>query len=281
MWARGWGGLNVATVALMPDPKPGVSLDRIAHTVKEIKQAHPEVRLILFGETILGWFHKKGETAAYHARIAEPIPGPATAFVGNVAREHDVYISFGMTERGGDKLHNAQVLIEPNSGILAVHQKIVLRSRAFEPGDRLLTTAEVDGTRVAILICADVRSLKLVRAIRKFRPDIVLASLADYATDVRMNRMLGTFFDAWTLVANRFGQEEAITWHGLITITDPVGRIMAHSLGREGHLYAAIPLRRRGFLMRTLRRSHAFASFVGLAVRLTISMIASKLRRSP
>jgi len=43
-----------------------------------VKQAHPDMEHILFGETILGWDTKKGKTAAYHQRIAETIPGETT-----------------------------------------------------------------------------------------------------------------------------------------------------------------------------------------------------------
>ena len=247
--------------------------------MRQIVDENPDVRLIHFGETILGWFYVKGETEAYHRRIAEPIPGPSTEFVADLAREHDVYVSFGISERCGEALHNAQVVVDPHGEIVAVHRKFWIRNRVFTPGERALTTVDVDGTKAAILICADARSLSLLRAIRRARIDLVLASLADYGTSLRMNEMLGTFFDAWTVVANRFGEEPPLSWHGLVTITDRLGRLRAHGIGDERYLIQRIPLPAAGALRRRLRRGAAGCRFLGVAGAILAAWIGRKLCR--
>ena len=103
--------LTVASVAMACDLDPAVNRVRIAERVARICADRPDVRLVHFGETILGWYFKMGETAAYHRRIAEPIPGPSVERLAAVAREHGVYLSFGMTERAGEAIHNAQILL--------------------------------------------------------------------------------------------------------------------------------------------------------------------------
>ena len=60
--------------------------------VEETKRDRPDVCLIFFGETILGWFYKKGETREYHESIAETVPGPTTEFIAELANMHDVCI---------------------------------------------------------------------------------------------------------------------------------------------------------------------------------------------
>jgi predicted amidohydrolase len=271
--------LSLATVAMTPDLDPEVSRERLGTFVRRIKSEHSDVRLILFGETILGWFYKKGETAAYHERIAEPIPGPSTEFAASLAREHDVYVSFGLTETRDGKLHNAQVLIDPNGEIAAVHRKFWIRNQAFTPGERRLATAEIDGAKAAILICADARSLWLLRAIRRARADVVLASLADYGTNLRLSEAMGTFFDAWTVAANRYGEEPPLTWHGLITITDRLGRLRAHGIEKEQYLYRKIPIAHSGPVRRTVRRGFVGGKLMVLIVTLLCGMVAKKLRR--
>ena len=271
--------LSLATVAMTPDLDPKVSRERLAELVRRIKSEHSDVRLILFGETILGWFYKKGETAAYHERIAEPIPGPSTEFVASLTREHDVYLSFGLTERHDGKLYNAQVLIDPSGEILAVHRKFWIRNRVFSPGERRLAIAEIDGAKAAILICADARSLWLLRAIRRARADVVLASLADYGTNPRLSQIIGTFFDAWTVVANRVGEEPPLTWHGLLTITDPLARLRAHGIGKEQFLYRRVPIAGCGPVRRALRRGFVGGKLMVLLVALLCGMLAKKLRR--
>jgi len=197
--------LQVATVAMTPDLDPKVSRDRIRQIVEDTKCDHPDVRLILFGETILGWFYKEGETKEYHESIAETVPGITTEFIGELAKAHDVYISFGLSEKSEAKLYNAQVLISPTGEVVAKHRKFWIKNKVFSPGNQKLTTADIDGVKVAILICADARSLKLLRAIRRERVDLVLASLADYATGKRINQLMGAFYDTALRLWNEQG----------------------------------------------------------------------------
>lgn len=265
--------LSVATVAMTPDLDPQISRDRMKSIIEDTKRDHPDVRLILFGEVILGWFFKKGEAQEYHERIAETIPGPTTEFIAELAKVHDVYISFGLSEHSEGKLYNVQVLISHEGEILAKHRKFWIRNKVFSPGDQQLTTADVDGIKVAILICADARSLKLLKAIRREKVDVVLGSLADYSTNVRFNQIIGTFYDAWALVANRYGEEPPVMWHGLITITDPWARLHASGMGKAQVLVYRLPISRPSAVRRWLRRTLVGFKFVGLATLLMVQMV--------
>ena len=269
--------LSIATVAMTPDLDPAISRQTLARIVERIKDESPETRLIHFGEIILGWFHKKDESVAYHQRIAEPIPGETTRFVGELAKRYNTYISFGLSERGDGKLHNAQVLVDPDGNIQAVHRKFVMRSKAFAPGERILTTANVDGMKVALVICADARSWQLLRAIRRAKPLIVLAGLADWGTSVRLNQMMGTFYDSWTVVANRHSQEDAIHWPGLITITTPTGKLVAHGVGKEQVLSHSIPVKRVSSFWRPIRRIYTFCKAIALGILMGLQALEKKL----
>lgn len=273
--------LSIAAVCMTCDPEPSVNLDRMADVVRRTRQDDPGVRLVFFGETILGWFYRNDETRAYHERIAESIPGPATQAMAKLAMAHDVYICFGMTERGDGVLYNAQVLIDPSGEIVDVHRKVKIRNPVFEPGPRPLTTVEIDGAKVALAICADVRHPQVIRQIRRARPAIVLASLADYATGLLLPRMMGTLFDAWTVVANRHGQEPPIFWPGLITVTDPMARLRDHHVGSPHVLVHRIPVRSRNpWVSRLLRRGIVGCKLVGLLLWAGLSMAAGTLRKT-
>lgn len=272
--------LHVATVAMTPDLDPQISRDRMRQIVEETVRDHPDVRLILFGETILGWFYNKDETREYHESIAETVPGPTTEFIADLAKAHDVYISFGLSEKSEATLYNAQVLISPKGTIIAKHRKFWIRNRIFTPGDRQLTTADVDGVKVAIIICADARSLKLLRSIRRERVDLVLASLADFATSRKVNQLMGAFYDAWTIVANRYGEEPPRMWHGLITITDPWARLRVSGMSKEQVLVQRLAITSPNGVGRHTRRLLVGFKFVGLATVLTIQMGWQATRRS-
>ena len=264
--------LSVATVAMTPNLDPQISRERMKRIVARTKRDHPDIRLILFGETILGWFYKKGETREYHESIAETVPGPTTDLIGEMAKVHDAYISFGLSEKSDGKLYNTQVLMSPTGEVIAKHRKFWIRSKIFTPGDRQLTTAMVDSAKVAILICADARSLKLMRAIRRERVDVVLASLADYATSRKINQLMGAFYDAWTMVANRYGEEPPRMWHGLITITDPWARLHASGMSKEQVLVHRLAITNPSGLGRGMRRVLTIFRFMGLATVLMMQM---------
>ena len=262
--------LTIAAATIAPSPEPSATRERIREVIESTLDAHPDVRLILFGEVILGWFGKKGRTREYHRSIAEPIPGPSTRFIADLAREHGVYGSFGLSERADDAVYNTQVLLSPDGELIASHRKFWVINPAFTAGDRVLTTAEVDGAKVALLICADVRSLSVLREIRKRRVDVVLAGLADYGKDAAMSKIIGTFFDAWAFTANRYGAEDSIRWHGLTTITDRWGRLVQSSVGRECVLVQDVALGSGSAWSRIARRTLVPFRTAGLIVAMIV-----------
>ena len=123
--------LSIVTVAMTPDLDPQISRERMRKIIEATKRDHPDIRLILFGETILGWFYKNDETREYHESIAEAVPGPSTAFIAALAKRHDIYISFGLSERADDKLYNSQVLISPDGNVIAKHQNSGFETRCL------------------------------------------------------------------------------------------------------------------------------------------------------
>jgi len=276
--------LKVAAATITPNLDPAATRETIHRTIESTMDAYPGVRVILFGEVILGWFGKKGQTREYHQSIAEPIPGPSTRFVGDLAREYSIYISFGLSERAQEAVYNTQVLISPNGELIAAHRKHWIMNPAFKAGDRVLTTAVVDEAKAALLVCADVRSMSLLRAIRREKVDLVLAGLADYGTDATMSEIIGTFFDAWAITANRYGVEDTIQWQGLTTITDRWGRLVRSSVGRECVLVQDIPFGADSAWGRIARRTlvafRAAGLIVSMIVRVTWSRVAGSIRRA-
>lgn len=273
--------LTIASVAMACDLDPAVNRARIAERVARICTDRPDVRLVHFGETILGWYFKKGETAAYHRRIAEPITGPSVERLAAVAREHGVYLSFGMTEKAGEAIHNSHVLLGPDGRVVAVHRKLCRKDPVFAPGERRITTAEIDGVRLALLICADVQDFQVLRAIRRTRADLVLGSLADYGTDLRLARMIGCLLDTRAITANRVGQEGPRNWPGLIVDVDRSGRIRRHRMGGEDVLVETLAFRRDRFFVRAVRRIAGAGRIVLLSLAMMVRPHARPRRKVP
>ena len=110
---------------------------------------------------------------------ARPIPGPHTAPFAEVARRRDAWILVGSTAETSDdpaRPYNTSVLIAPDGSIAAAYRKIHLfdvtveagpvdtESARVTAGDRLVI-ADVDGVRVGLSICYDLRFPELYRAL--------------------------------------------------------------------------------------------------------------------
>ncbi|MDD4796883.1 MAG: carbon-nitrogen hydrolase family protein [Eubacteriales bacterium] len=99
----------------------------------------------------LGW--------AYPAagQDALPIPGPRSDILSRWAREYGLYLAAGLTERDGDRIYNAAVLLDPHGEILLKHRKINILTDVegmYSVGDRLGVVDTPLG-RVGLAICAD------------------------------------------------------------------------------------------------------------------------------
>lgn len=292
--------LAIATTALHCDEDPETNRRRMASLVLAVKTEHPETRLILFGELSLGWFwhgERRGrsynditaESLDYHQRIAEPIPGPTTAFVARLAQEHNVYIAFGIGERAegapaGSKPYNAMVLVGPSGAVVARRRQLRLACGMFQPSDELATVADVDGERVAMLICSDAQSMALLRSIRRSRTHLVLHALAAPQKDALFTRAIGACLGAWVATSNRIGgePEPETRYPGMIAVVDPRGRIVRQQLAREGYLVVDIPrTRTRHRLARTLGTMESSLSLLGVCLQLLLRIARDVLRRAP
>jgi predicted amidohydrolase len=237
---RPTAALTVATIAMRVDRQPEVNLGRMAFLVHRIVRRRPDVDLIVFGESILGWFDYPPDTTSYQRRISEPIPGRATGILGGLARRYRIYICFGLTEASDKNLFNSQVLVGPEGTILTVQRKKNLRSPAFSPGRAPVAWTDIKGVRAALVICYDIQSEETRRLILDHSTDLLILSNADWTEP--WDRIgfsagyLGRRFRSWIVSANRVGAEGATDWDGHIEIIDPLGVVVASGRSREQFL---------------------------------------------
>jgi predicted amidohydrolase len=99
----------------------------------------------------LGWTHPGAR------RLAQPIPGTTSDRLCRAAADAAVHVVAGLTERAGERIYNAAVLVAPDGHVLLKHRKINILDIAqdlYETGDRLSVAATSFGT-VGVNICAD------------------------------------------------------------------------------------------------------------------------------
>lgn len=174
-------------------------------------------------------------------RLAEPVPGPSTEFLQELAGRggHHLVAGLAERERDGGRLFNSAALIGPE-GVKAVYRKAHLFSEEkhlFEPGDTPFRVYDLGFARVGMLVCFDhffpeaARVLALEGAQVIAHPaNLVLPEVGQRITRVRAleNRLF------WAL-ANRYGTEtrrnpkKSLTFTGASQIIGPGGERLARA----------------------------------------------------
>lgn len=137
---------------LVEGAKPEANLARAGRLIG--KAAGQGCSAIVLPECMdLGWMDESAP------RLAEPIPGPRTQRLCELAREHRIHVAAGLTERAEHRIYNAAVLIDPRGWVVLHHRKInELRfgppHDCYATGDRL-GVVETELGCVGLTICAD------------------------------------------------------------------------------------------------------------------------------
>ncbi len=162
--------MRAAAVQLDSTADRGRNLDRTERLVRAA--ADDGATLVVLPER----FDLRGTDDDY-LREAEPLDGPTVERVRALARDLRIDLVAGsMTERrpGHEKPSNTSLHVGPDGEIHAVYRKIHLfdvtvgetdyrESDSDEPGDEIVTSEALDGTRVGLSVCYDVRFPELYR----------------------------------------------------------------------------------------------------------------------
>jgi predicted amidohydrolase len=112
---------------------------------------------------------------SFFPEYAEEYPGETTEFLKKKAMELDVYIAGGsIPEREGDRIYNTSYIFSPQGELIGKHRKAHLfdidvkggitfrESDVLSPGQES-TLFHVDGIKVALIICYDIRFPEFTR----------------------------------------------------------------------------------------------------------------------
>jgi beta-ureidopropionase len=189
---------------------------------------------------------------------AEPIPGPSTDFFGEIARQLDAAIAFGMYEVAGQQVgYNSVVIVgadgevvpwqTPDGGTQPAYRKLSLpacwadgvdidEKYWFAPGG---SPAFVDlfGTRLAAVACYDRTFPEYWAVARALGAEVILviASSLGLRADLFLGELQTRALEAqtWVVAANRAGVEvlggAAVDYFGLSCVIRPGGEIVAQA----------------------------------------------------
>ena len=192
---------------------------------------------------------------------AEPIPGPTTEFLGNLARELGIYILGGSILEGEPtamKPHNTSTFFGPDGELSAVYRKIhlfdvkapdreYLESKSIEAGEEVVT-AKAGAAMLGLSVCYDVRFPELYRVLAS-RGAEILAVPAAFTLQTGKDhwelllRARAVENQAFVIAPAQWGRKADGRWtYGRSMIVDPWGTVLAQCPDRDGYALAILDL---------------------------------------
>jgi predicted amidohydrolase len=192
---------------------------------------------------------------------AEPIPGPTTEFLGDLARELGVYVLGGSIlegDPGAQRLSNTSTFFDPSGEMTAVYRKIhlfdvkvsdkeYLESANIAPGHEVVT-AKAGAATVGLSVCYDVRFPELYRLLA-LRGAEILAVPAAFTLQTGKDhweillRARAVENQAFVIAPAQWGRKADGRWtYGRSMIVDPWGIVLATCPDRDGHALATLDL---------------------------------------
>jgi predicted amidohydrolase len=144
--------MKVALAQMRVEPgELEANLTRAEQRIREGAEQAADV--VLLPECLdLGWTHPSARSKA------TPIPeGANCQRLVRAAIENRIFVCAGLVERGGDRLFNSAVYIDPKGELLLHHRKIHeldFARELYSTGDRLGVVETPFGT-IGLMICAD------------------------------------------------------------------------------------------------------------------------------
>jgi len=208
------------------------NLEKIKRLIAQA--AEQGVNIVAFPELSLSGY-ECSEDFSMHKELSETIPGPATDEVAALAKEHDIYVMFGMPERDEalDGCYISCPLIGPE-GLIGTYRKLHLgppplftETKCFRGGNSL-PVFETRYGPIGIQICADfwvfpelsrILALKGARIIFNCSASVDAPGRPLYITQQTGARATENLVFAAS--ANLVGKERTKSYYGYSTIAGP------------------------------------------------------------
>src|SRR5829696_1716969 len=250
------GGREIpaAAIQMSSTPNKAENLETAEQLIRQAVAAGAE--LVALPEL----FSCHGLEKAY-CENAEPVPGPTTEVLGELARELGVYVLGGSLlegEPGAERLHNTSTFFDPSGELTAAYRKIhlfdvkapdrdYLESNTIAPG-REIVTAKAGAAILGLSVCYDVRFPELYRLLA-LRGAEILAVPAAFTLQTGKDhwelllRARAVENQTYVIAPAQWGQKADGRWtYGRSMVIDPWGTVLATCPDRDGFALATLDL---------------------------------------
>jgi agmatine deiminase len=215
-------------------------------------------RIICLPELFRSHYFPQRKRAPVDA-LAEPIPGPTTRTLSDLARETDAVIIAPIYERSREgRLFNSAAVIDAGGKLLGTYRKVHIphdpffyEKNFFRPGDSGFKVFKTRFASISILICFDQWFPEAARACALAGAEILFYPTAIGAISGRPSAD-GDWLDAWVTVqrghaiansvhvaaVNRVGREGRLEFWGNSFVSDSFGGVLAKASSRAEEVLA-------------------------------------------
>lgn len=179
------------------------------------------------------------------SRVAEPVPGPTTDALVDVAREGRGLVVAGLAEFADGSIFNSAVAIT-GDGVIAVYRKLhpfAQEKHVFAPGDRGLPVVDTPFGRIGLCICYDLRFPEVMRVLALRHAELICAPAAwvggfDTQPSVLPGQVQGVIVQAnlnqvFVACASQVGEPGSHRFLGCSAVVDPFGAVVAGPLSGD------------------------------------------------
>ena len=240
--------IGIVGAQVKPVPfDPEATWTKFEHEVRLLAATMPAFGLYVFPELYLSAHGSWGDSypVGYESKVAEPIPGPLTDKLSDLARSVKRWIVPGsFYERDGAAIYNTCVAVDPNGKIVARYRKIFPWKplESTTPG-RDFSVFDIPGVgRFGLMICYDGWFPEVPRALSWMGAEAILQPTATTTIDraqelvlARANAIVNQCYVINPNLGGLFGTGSSI-------IVDPEGVVLAQGGSGEEFLTQVIDL---------------------------------------
>jgi deaminated glutathione amidase len=246
---------RVAAIQMLASDNKAANLEEAVRWIR--KAAADGARVIALPEVFIWRGENKNERGS-----AEPVPGPTTETMANLARELQIYLLAGSILEAipdSHKAYNTSLLLGPQGQLLASYRKIHLfdvdlangvsaresDTRAF--GDTVVV-ANTELCPMGLTICYDLRFPELYRALVKQGAQLVFvpSAFTSYTGEAHWETLVRARAienQVYVIAPGQFGKNpKSFATHGHSMIVDPWGKILAELADGPGMIMAEVDL---------------------------------------
>jgi predicted amidohydrolase len=116
-------------------------------------------------------------TRSDYVSASEPVPGPTSKFLGEIAKTHQMYIVAGILEKDGETVYNTSILLDREGKLAGKYRKVSLPREEIDGGvtpGNSFPVFETDFGRIGMMICWDASFPEAARALAFKGAEVIL-----------------------------------------------------------------------------------------------------------